>query len=167
MENDLRDEVPYADRPLTLHTDGTPLHQIATDTDRENEVAAKLGRIWDCELRRFAKLSPVDFYAVRDERMTAVIELKCRSHPAARFDTVFLNVRKWMVLSLASTGLMVPALFVVQFTDELRWIQWGEINASRQAIAGCGGKVKSRGDIEPIILVPVDQMSILEEKQDE
>ena len=156
-------EFAYADRPLSTHTDGTPLHQIPSDLEAEQFVADKLGAAWDCNLHRFGKLAPIDFYATRHERMSAVVEIKCRSHATDKFDTVYLNVRKWLALGMAQNGLGVPAIFAVQFTDELRFISWGDVDATKFSIAGCARRVKSDADIEPIILVPVRSMGLVQD----
>lgn len=154
-------DIPYAERPLSTHTDGSPLHQIASDLKNEEHVAAVLGVAWDCELHRFGVLAPIDFYATRHGRMTGVVEIKCRSHASDAYSTVFLNVRKWLALGLAQTGIGVPAIFAVEFTDSLRFIPWSDVDASQVSIAGCARRVKSDADIEPIIGVPVKQMKII------
>lgn len=87
--------------------------------------------------------------------------MKTRSHSADRFLTVFLNVRKWLALSLAEAGLGVPALYIVSFADEQRYIRVNEINASQMRVGGCRRVVKASSDIEPVIEVPVNAMKKL------
>jgi hypothetical protein len=55
----------------------------------------------------------------------------------------------------------VPAVFVVRFTDQIKWISLADIDARLCMIGGCSRTVKSRNDIEPIIEVPIDQMRAL------
>jgi hypothetical protein len=160
-------DVSYADRPLTTHTDGTPLHQIPSDLKNEERVADVLGMAWECELHRFGILAPIDFYATREGRMAGVIEIKCRSHESTKFRTVFLNVRKWLALGLAQTGLGVPAIFAVDFTDGLRFISWADVDGRNIRIAGCERRVKSNADIEPIILVPLSRMKLVVNREGE
>jgi hypothetical protein len=92
--------------------------------------------------------------------MVGVLELKSRTHASDRYPTVFLNVRKWLALNLAAVGLGVPALFVVRFTDDVRWVRIGAV-AGAVRIAGCRSIVKATSDIEPVIQVPVPDMQAL------
>lgn len=130
----------------------------ATELDRanEDEIAALLGVAWGCDLRSFGAFAPLDWYAQRGGALVAVLELKCRTHPTDRYPTVYLAVRKWLALNLAAVGLDVPALFVVRFTDQVRYLRVGA-EAMPARILGR----RDRGaplDIEPIIEVPVEAM---------
>jgi hypothetical protein len=148
----------YYSRTATLNTDGSPLFAIGYDKENEGETCGLLSRVWKCEIRPFGRLSPVDFYAVRDGRMVGVLELKSRTHANNKYPTVFLNVRKWTALMMAGMGLAVPALFVVRFTDGVFYANVGEIDARRWKIGGTKEIVKSQSDIEPVIEVPVATM---------
>lgn len=142
--------------------DRTPdaLGFFATEEDRKNEreVADQLEKVWFCALRSFGCVAPIDWYAFRDRRLLALIELKSRSHPSTKYPTVFLNVRKWLALSLASAGLGVPAIFVVRFTDGIWWVPLRKVNATDVRIGGCSREVKSETDIEPVIEVRIVDM---------
>lgn len=127
------------------------------DTDAENAVAAKLEAAWGCKLHRFAALHPIDFYAVKHDRMVAVVEIKSRKHASGTFPDVFLSVRKWTRLYEAAWMLDIRAFFVVQFTDGIRRIEVTDIDASKHKIGGCN-KVRSVSSQEPVILVDVKDM---------
>lgn len=116
-----------------------------------------------CDIRHFGDLSPIDWYAVRSGRIVGVLELKSRAHEERKYPTVFLNVRKWLALSLASVGLNVPAIFVAKFVDGVRWIKVQDVDASRIKIGGTKHIVKSSSDIEPLIEVPIASMARLQE----
>ena len=103
-------------------------------------------------------LAPLDFFATRHGRFVSVIEVKCRSHASDTYPTVFLNVRKWLALGLAQVGLGVRALFVVEFTDQIKFIRWDAVGADKVRIGGCSTRVTSHADIEPVIEVEVEQM---------
>lgn len=149
----------YYERGAGVNVDGTPIFKAPEDERSEREVADVLERVWRCELRPFGKLSAIDWFAVRDERMVGLLELKSRSHPQDRYDTVFLNVRKWLALTLGEAGLGTPSIFVVRFTDALKSIRVSKIDATRHRIGGTSRIVKARSDIEPVIEVPVKDMS--------
>lgn len=145
----------YYERSNVTHLDGSRIFHTPTDTDAEQSVAAELERAWGCELHKFGALAAVDWYATRHGRMVGLLELKNRSHASDSYETVFLNVRKWMALTLSSVGLGAPPIFVVRFTDGIRWVPVAEIDASHHRIAGCSRIVKASNDIEPVIEVPV------------
>jgi hypothetical protein len=145
----------YYGRQGAVHLDGTPIFATEEDRRHEAEVAALIASHWACSIRLFGALSAVDWYAERHGRLIGVLELKSRSHALDRYPTVFLNVRKWLALTLARVGLGVPALFVVRFTDQLRWVPLSAIDPNQVRIAGCNRLVKSHSDIEPVIEVPV------------
>lgn len=151
----------YYQRSAVPVGDGTYSFASSKDSESEISVAKLVEARWNCELHHFGKLSPIDWYATRHGRVTAVIEMKTRSHSADRFLTVFLNVRKWLALSLAEAGLGVPALYIVSFADEQRYIRVNEINASQMRVGGCRRVVKASSDIEPVIEVPVNAMKKL------
>lgn len=151
----------YYNRFANANTDGSPLFAMDHDKANETAFAGLVSQAWRCEMHPFGRLCPVDYYAVRDGRLSGVLELKSRSHASDRFPTVFLNVRKWLALQMASVGLGVPAVFSVQFADGPRWIRVDEIDARQHAIGGTMRPIKSRSDIEPVILVPVDTMKPL------
>jgi hypothetical protein len=151
----------YYDRSNVRHIDGTHVFATAEDSRNELEVAAVLREVWGCELHRFGALSPVDWYSARDGRVSGLLELKSRTHRHDQYPTVFLNVRKWLALSMGAVGLGVPAGFVVRFTDGVAWIPIADVDASRQRIGGCSGRVKSRSDVEPVIEIPVASLRVL------
>jgi|SRR5215472_2472305 len=145
----------YYDRTNVVHLDGTRVFHKPEDSLAEREVAAVLEVAWKCQLRQFGALSALDWYALRFARMIGILELKSRTHALGDYPTVFLNVRKWLALQLASVGLGVPAIFVVKFTDWVAWAPLVEIDATAVRVGGCRTLVKSRSDIEPVIEVPI------------
>ena len=151
----------YYNRNAATFVDGSAIFKTAEDERSEDETAKAIETVWCCECRSFGKLAPVDWFFVRTGRMVGVGELKTRTHASGQYPTVFLNVRKWLALSLAGNGLGVPAVFVVRFTDVVKWIDVSTIDASVVRVGGCTKIVKSRNDIEPVIEVPVMAMKAL------
>jgi hypothetical protein len=136
--------------------------ESAVDRNAEDATAIELEAAWRCELHRFGLLAPVDFYAERDGRMTGAVEIKCRTNSAGAYPTVFLSVRKWVALTLVGLGLGVPALFVVRFTDGIRWIPVSRVDTTGPRIAGRPPRPGARHDREPVIDVPVAALQPLE-----
>jgi hypothetical protein len=151
--------VSYDKRQASVNTDGTPIYAVDYDKQHEVELARMLEGKWNCEVRRFGRLCSLDFYILRDGRLVGVAELKSRTHATTTYPTVYLNLRKWLALSLAAMGLGCPALFVVRFTDGVRYINVNDIDARQVSFGGCRQVVKSHTDREPVIEVPVVSMT--------
>jgi hypothetical protein len=152
----------YYSRETTTFLDGTPIFKTEDDERSENEVAKIIEKTWLCKLFSFGRLSLIDWYAVRYDRPVGLLELKTRTHDSAKYETVFLNVRKWLALQMASCGMGLPALFVVRFTDGVRYINLADVDASQFILGGLKRIKKSRNDIEPLIEVPVSEMRVLD-----
>ncbi|WP_165253784.1 hypothetical protein, partial [Paludisphaera soli] len=113
------------------------------------------------------RFNPIDWYALRDGRIVAYVELKTRSHGPDAFPTVFLNQRKWLALTMSFVYTAVPSIFAVRFAgDEVRWIEVDRIDARRLEIAGCRQLVKARTDREPVIHVPIAEMHVLKTRRE-
>lgn len=140
------------------HLDGTLIFKTAEDEQNEKIVADLLTAAWGVTLHPFALLSPVDWFAEREGRVVGVLELKCRSHESTKYPTVFLSFRKWLVLTLSALGLNVPAIFVVRFTDAVRWIEIARVHHEGVEMGGCSRIFSSRANIEPVIEVPIADM---------
>ena len=154
----------YYDREIARHIDGTPIFKSVDDEKSEAYVASVISNSLSCCIDSFGKLSPIDWYAHKNGRLIGLLELKSRSHDSLKYKTVYLNVRKYLALLLGSSGLGVPSVFVVDFTDYIKWINVTEIKTNKIIIGGCKKIVKSRNDIEPIIEVPVSDMKNLRGK---
>jgi hypothetical protein len=152
----------YYQRDNIVHLDGTHIFQTDEDRTNEGQIAAVLGKKWNCEFHRFGALAPVDWYAIRHSRIVGISELKSRTHSSLQYPTVFLNVRKWLALQLASIGMGVPGLFVVRFTDAIAWIAIADIDPRRMIVGGCSRVVKAASDVEPVIEVPIATMRCVE-----
>jgi hypothetical protein len=148
----------YYRRQNGVAGDGSPTFSSMADATNEDRARHQLEIAWKCDLKRFGKLAPIDWFAGRHGRMVGLVELKTRDHAVGSYPTVFLNVRKWLALLLGHIGTGVPALYVVQWTDALRWINVMDIDARKIMIGGTMQIVKATSDIEPVILVPVADM---------
>ena len=116
----------------------------------EADLAREVERAWDCELRRFDEPSAVEWFAVREGSVTALLQLAWHPGEVAMYPTVTLALRTFMALRLAVLAVDVPAVFVVAFADQIRWIRiparvpW-ELTVEQ----------------EPVVHIPVEQMKVL------
>lgn len=153
----------YYAKTSRANSDGTPFFEDAEDDKSEKEVAASVEAIWKCEMRRFPRMSPLDWYSVRNERFVGLAELKTRSHDHDHFPTVYLNLRKWLSMKFAAFCLNVPAVFIVRFVDGIWWIRLDEIDGCPINLSGCvyDREVKFCSDREPVIEIPITRMKSL------
>lgn len=160
----------YYDRVGSIHPfDRGIVFATPEDEAAENEVRLFVEREWECQLHKFGKLTPVDWYALRHDHLVAVLEFKARSEPKDKYPTVFLNLRKWLALTMASLGFDIPAFFVVKWTDGLAWINLKDVDANHANIKylGCRSIVKSASDREPVILIPSSRFTTFTTWNDE
>lgn len=151
----------YYNRNGGVNSDGTLTYGDDRDRSNEAEVASLLEQKWGCTLREFGPLCPVDRYAIQHNRLRALIEIKCRSHDSLKYPTVFLNVRKWITMTAAAAGLKVKPFFVVRFADRTGFVNLWNVDASKVRMGGCAEVVKSQTDIEPVIEIPLSQITWL------
>lgn len=106
------------------------------DENNEREVAAILERRWRCKLRKFGKLDPIDWWAERDGKVVAFVELKCRNIPSTKYATVFVTLRKWLDLLRAHEWTIdgVPALIVVRWTDRIGYYEITDLPPGRLSV---------------------------------
>ena len=153
-----------------LHVDGTNIFQNEEDERNENGVAKILEREWNCEIRRWPKLHHIDWYAVKNGRISAFLELKCRYNHKDKYPTTYLPVAKWLSLHMVSSFGAVnpspPGIFVVAFTDaKICWISVRDVIADRFIFSSKGSDSGSphvdRSPLQPTIEVPVSKMNTI------
>ncbi len=142
----------------------SPMLQTEADRRTENEIAVIIGTKWRCECRYFGYYNPLDWYLVRDGRMIAVAELKARTHASSLYATIFLSFRKWISMYGALSFWNVPAVYVVSFTDGIRFIHFGEIPVGQPLRMAGNSRNVSPTDIEPMIEIPIELMRPLNGK---
>ena len=141
-----------------INSDGTRIAVTADDATREAEVDRILADRWQCAIRRFPKLHPIDRYAERHTRLVALVELKCFRKSSTDHPTVIVAVKKWMSLKLGAFGLNVPGFFVFSMIDGVFFVDVDRINATRQRITGRRDRAGMPHDVEPMIDVPVEDL---------
>jgi hypothetical protein len=155
----------YRKRKQKYTLDGAPIFTTKKDSEKERNVADRIEKAWDCNLQHLGIYSPVDWWAVRHGQPVGWIEIKSREYDKnEHYSTILLNVRKWLSLMLLTATTDIPAIFVSNIRDQIKWIPVSLIDARNiKVIIPKGGIVKSRNDREPCILVPYEKMNILKE----
>lgn len=152
----------YYNRPGGVAADGTPTYAVAADTEAESRVDRIVEAAWGCTVHKLPPLSPIDRYIEKDGRLVAYLEIKTRTHRADRFPDVWLNHRKYMALLNMHLAVGVATVFVVQFTDQIRWVDVSHLTPGSLRMGGTRRLVKSDTDREPMVKVMVADMHQLE-----
>lgn len=131
---------------------------FVTDADERNEyeVAKILEKKWKCNIRKFGKLDPIDWWAERDNKVVAFIELKCRNIPSTKYDTVFVTLRKWLDLLRAREWSTdgVPSLIVLKWTDKIGYLDVTQIPPGTMSVLR-RREHRAEQDVEPAWEIPV------------
>jgi hypothetical protein len=142
--------------------DGTHVFKDTASRLAQREVAKILARVWKCRVEEFPALCKVDWWAARDFRMAALLELKCRKANHDKYDTVYLALAKWFALKDGAASLSTCSMFVVRFTDGIWFIPIKDVDTSDVIIAGRNDR--GREEYEPVILVKIASMTKLDEE---
>ena len=132
------------------------------DEANEDRIGARLGPILNCEFRRFARYTPLDQWAMRDERMVALAELKHRTHEYGAFPDTWLPLRKWLALVLGQQGCGVPAIYGVEWGDgAIGYAHAADINPRGRIRIVRADNAEGPRAVEPVIEVPLDTFTML------
>ena len=131
--------------------------------DNEQRVKAFLEEVWGVELLERGQFDPIDWDVYKDGDQIAAIELKNYKRTALQDDTVILNVRKYVALRDFNRNSDLPALYLVNFLDEIRYIDIRAVNPTFPEMGGQRNGSRST-DWEPVYKVPVSSMTLLAKK---
>ena len=148
---------------MTYEGKWRPRFETEDDLKREAFVADQLMRVSGIRLDKMPDSYGPDYFHPR-----RIVEVKCRKHAHDKFPTLILALRKWQA-GIYRAHLMHPkTLFVVAagFTDGIWTISVAHKELSDYEIA-MGGRTKQTrdaADIEPVVHIPVEDMTKLTEK---
>ena len=101
--------------------------------------------------------SPFDRYLVKAGRLVAVAEIKTRTNRTLEtFPTVYINLDKWVTLTVAEAALRVAGLFVIAFSDGIYWVRVGRVPLA-QCEVGRRGRTDRKDvtdDVVPAVELP-------------
>ena len=137
----------------------------ATQSDLDNELTLKklLEDKWHCTLNELPHLYHVDFYAERDDKLVAWIEVKQRSINSYQYSTVFLNKDK-KYRYLVGLSFSEPAFFVVRWADGVtKFIDVSKVRDEWLSYGGENNRWESgANDYEPVYKIPIEEMDEVE-----
>ena len=145
----------------TAYPDGTWARTTEADAAAERKVAAILYR-HGLAVVKAGGLAEIDLLAVAGERLVGAVEVKRRYHEAARYPTLYINLRKVAAMATWCVALGVPAWFVVVYDDQVQAISLADLPG---AVGGCrvdGYRVRHGATaLEPVLEVRVNAMRLI------
>jgi len=131
-------------------------YETATNRADERATADVLEPVWHCKLRRLPPLSPVDYYAERDDRLVALVEIKCRERPLSAYPVVWIDAHKWWMMRDAAEGFHTRALFVVRCSDVILYCDLESVDGAPGVRTWVGGRTdrNDANDRDLIVCIP-------------
>lgn len=132
------------------------LYETAADVARETAMAARIETAFNVTLRKMPGPYPIDWYAERNGRVVAWVELKTSTAPSTEYGTALISLRKLEAL-LGHSARNVPGVFVVGFPDGVWFVDARQIDP-RAAVVLSRHVHRKPEDTEPVVKVPIADM---------
>lgn len=133
-------------------------YQTEEDLQHEAEVKAifeKRGH----EVRKFGRYDAFDFLAIRDEKISLMIEVKSPSTLSTKYPEVPMSFKKFRKITAVAKYLEVPCIFVAYFPDKMLWMDITLLeNPREQIINRPNMTVKRNTDKDICVMIPIKNM---------
>ena len=105
---------------------GRPLYETDADLSREAVVMKLAATKWNCDYLKLPLSYRLDFALIRRNKLVALAEIRVRNVKAETYPTIIFSVNKRAKANQLSEQTKVPSFFVVQYDDEIRYIDFAE-----------------------------------------
>lgn len=136
-----------------MSDDVRPTYETKTDREKQYEVASELGARWNAEFQDLPHSYRIDYCAVRNEKIVAMVEVKIRSHFIQKYDTVMVSMSKWKELKQYE-ALGIPGIFAFRFADGIYHHRVKDYDAVPQW-GGRTNMTRDSADVEPVVHIPI------------
>lgn len=103
-----------------------PLYETREDLQRETAVVRELCKAWKCSSRKFGQAYTLDYELLRDEKVVALCEIKCRFVESNHYKTYMISVNKLTEARRISENRGLPAFVVVHYLDDIKFFNINE-----------------------------------------
>ena len=134
-------------------TDMRPIYESETDLRNERQIIDGLNEAWRTQSSKLPRSYGLDYALTRGGRVTAFVEIKCRTIPSWTYDTYMISLAKVLKAKSLGNNVEVPALLVVRWNDMVGYVDLRPVALDVQM----GGRT-DRGDaqdIEPVCMIPI------------
>ena len=127
---------------------GRPLYETDADLSREAVVMKLAATKWNCDYLKLPLSYRLDFALIRRNKLVALAEIRVRNVKAETYPTIIFSVNKRAKANQLSDQTKVPSFFVVQYDDEIRYIDFAETPDEFQVGGRTGANRRDQADVE-------------------
>ena len=138
---------------------GRPVYEKSNDRLQEQKIAELAARNWGVSLIRLAELAGADYMMVKHGELKAIVEIKKRSNPIARYPTYMISAAKINALNAVAAVIKAKPLLIVQWADCAGWVDTHRANGDQ----GIGGRADRADpmDMEKCCYIPVTRFRMI------
>ena len=140
---------------------GRPLYETDADLSREAVVMKLAATKWNCDYLKLPLSYRLDFALIRRNKLVALAEIRVRNVKAETYPTIIFSVNKRAKANQLSEQTKVPSFFVVQYDDEIRYIDFAETPDEFQVGGRTGANRRDQADVELVGHYNVSRMKVL------
>lgn len=127
-----------------------PLYETKEDLERERQIIESITP-FGVKAQKLPIKNHLDFAMVRDGKVTALIEVRCRSTKMGDYDTFMGALDKVLHARELSKACGCPAFMFVQWTDKLAYMDFNE-----PYTVGFGGRNSMRDSQDKALMAYFD-----------
>ena len=116
---------------------------------------------WKCDYLKLPLSYRLDFALVRSNKVAALAEIRVRNVAVSTYPTIIFSVNKRAKANQLSDQIKVPSFFVVQYDDEIRYIDFAETPDEFQVGGRTGANRRDHADVELVGHYDVMRMKVL------
>lgn len=129
-----------------------PLYESPLDLKKEEAAIKVVASRNGCSYEKLPLDYRADYLLLKENRPSAVAEVKCRANPREQYPTLMLSLNKWRHSEELSRYLGVPFVLIASWTDGVFVHKAGSAEIS----FGFGGRIDRNDsqDREPVVFIP-------------
>jgi len=135
-----------------------PLYETEGQRKREYEVAIKAAETWKCKAQKIPISYHLDYAFMRDDKLCAWAEVKCRTNHVNAYPTYMLSMNKIMHGIQMNTITGAAFVLIVEFTNGIYWVK----PEGKYTIGFNGRRDRNdTADMEPVAYIPMNEFKPL------
>ena len=139
------------------HSNYRKVYETQNHLNAEEELAQYGAFKWDCKMRKQDKFNQFDYVAIRNNKVAAFIELRCRSNEMDAYPTCFITTNKLSAAHSMHMATGLPILFLVGWSDKT-----GYADLTKQYPVTIGGRTdrNDAADVEAVAEIPISEFKL-------
>ena len=135
-----------------------PTYENKEHLAKGQELAEFVASKWRCELRKQEKSNQFDYVAMRGGKVTAFVELRCRSNAIDKYPNCFITSSKLAHAHAMHGATGLPIFFLVSGVDAI-----GFADLTKRYSITVGGRTDrgDKADVEAVAEIPIGEFKLL------